>query len=242
MYNSFLRIQATRNIFTLDERIALIIYELKNFFKLFLPTLAFLIILMCLIIYTPKTYIFENSHQETTVELIQKNEQIYSVISEASELSSYTSEYIYESVSYYANKYNLDTCFLLALIEKESSFNENAHGKDFAKTGSIGWSQATNVAWTDFLLFYICPTYDISWEEANEILPHNEETLSDIDISLTFICWKLNWLKSNFKIDNLHDLYAAYNGGQNGIYKKDAQKNADTCMVLYEKYRAALNN
>lgn len=176
--------------------------------------------------------------QEAT-EAAKRTEQTIKKIAEiSSKNSGISASDIYEKVWSYSYEFSIDPCFLLALIEKECSFKETAVAKDFSKTGSLGWSQATKSAWDMFITHYMCEKYELSYNEAIKIWPHDKKSLYDPDLSLTFICWHLNWLKDNYddRIHSLHDLYAAYNGGPGGIRKASAQKNADECMKMYNKY------
>lgn len=148
-------------------------------------------------------------------------------------LSSYSSEEIWSKVLSYSTRFSVDSVFILALIEKESNFKETAVARDYNRTESIGWSQASKGAWDTFNAKYVWPLYKTTW---------SIEDKKDIDKSLTFICWYINYLQQHYgsRIHNSHDLYAAYNGGPNGIKKPDAQRNADSFMLKYEKYTIAL--
>lgn len=181
----------------------------------------------------------EKLREQEAIDAAKKTEQTIEKIAEVSDkYSKIPASDIYMKVWQHSFEFNIDPCFLLALIEKECNFKETAVAHDFNKTGSLGWSQATKNAWDMFITQYMCKKYEMSYNEAIERWPHNKKSLYDPDLSLTFICWHLNWLKTNYgdRIHSLHDLYAAYNGGPGGIKKASAQKNADECMKMYNKY------
>lgn len=150
-------------------------------------------------------------------------------------LSSYTSESIFFKVIAASTKWEVDPVFVLALIEKESNFKEDAVAKDYDKTESLGWSQASKSMWDTFNAQYVWPSYNEVW---------SLEDKNNADKALTFICWSINWLKAHYsnKIKTAHDLYAAYNGGPNGMNKKTAQRNAAKFDKIYSRYFIAMSN
>lgn len=188
--------------------------------------------------------VVENTISEAEQAKLKTAFNVCKVIDEnKSPKSTISSNSIYEKVLVESTKWKLDPCFILALIEKESNFYESAVGGDYNhvdkngyKIESLGWSQATKSAWDTFNAKYV-------WKEYKETWPVEDK--KDPDKSLTFICWYLIYIKdtSNYTIENTHDLYAAYNAGQFGNFKKnkDAQKNADKFDEIYNRYFIALN-
>lgn len=152
---------------------------------------------------------------------------------EKASLSSYTSEVIYFKVLSTSTKWNVDPTFVLALIEKESNFKEDAVAADYDKTQSLGWSQASKPMWDTFNAQYVWPTYNEVWTLSDK---------NDVDKSLIFICWTINWINEHYsdKVKSVHDLYAIYNGGINGMSKKAVQKNADKFDEIYSRYFVAM--
>lgn len=239
-------------IFTAEEKIELLKYQTfllfetaKNKIEWFgygVVAMLWLGIALCFYSMTVSARHYEEQQslkEQEAIDAAKKTEQTIEKIAEiSSKNSNIPASDIYAKVWERSSEFSIDPCFLLALIEKECSFKETAVARDFSKTGSLGWSQATKNAWDMFIAQYMCREYGLSYNEAIKRWPHNEKSLCDPDLSLTFICWHLNWLKANYsdRIHSLHDLYAAYNGGPGGINKASAQKNADECMRMYDKY------
>lgn len=175
----------------------------------------------------------EDTVSEETKQKMSQFEKTCAEIDKAS-ISSYTSESIYFKVLSTCGRWGVDPTFVLALIEKESNFKEDAVAKDYDKTESLGWSQASKTMWDTFNAQFVWPTY-------NEVWPLEDK--NNVDKSLTFICWTIEWLKKNYssKIKTTHDLYAAYNGGPTGMNKKAAQANADKFDEIYSRYFLAMN-
>lgn len=198
------------------------------------------------------TNIVEKTYQTQQIENVSvKNDRnkLFNGIIEAidagkSEKATYSSSYIYFKVMSYSTKFNINFSYLLALIETESNFVEDIKAKDYSTTGSVGWSQATNRTWETFRNQYVMSPngLGLSKEKADLEWSHNKETLSNIDKSLTFICWYLNWLTNNYpeKTNTPYKLYCAYNAGPR---YKDSNKhmilNANRFMGIYDKYYVA---
>lgn len=241
----------------LNFRIRLFFQDLKNSKKIAtyalygLAAFAWIVVFFCFFELSKKSSSVENLYQQELVlednsnnlEILQKENTINLIQDASSNYTNIPAEDIYNLVWVQSEDFNLDPYFVLALVEKECNFKETARAADYEKTGSLGWSQASKNAWSMFITKYICKEYNLSYEEAISKYPHTEETLFDPEISLTFICWYLNWLQDNFsdKINTKKDLYAAYNGGPHGIQKKAAQRNSDVFMSIYDKYSGSLN-
>lgn len=258
------RISIAKEIFTREEIIELTKYEFvqlweisKQHIEWFLYSLVILIWIgvatCCVALF--RTYRLENriierapiekplSEEDKKINFIRSKEKpICEVInSNKSPKSNIETTSIYWKVVVEANKWKIDPCIILALIEKESNFYEEAVGKDYYKKDkqgyrieSLGWSQVTKSTWDTFNANYVWPKYKETWPV---------EDKKDPDKSLTFICWYLTWLQNyNKNITNVETLYAAYNGGPNCvkeggvISKKDAEVNAKKFKEIYDRY------
>lgn len=255
----FQRIAVARQIFTKEEFAELMKYEFYLIWevaKQHVEWFAYAIVVLvwtgiaAMFVAIAKMPMFEERHTSSAIEYkIQKPasivenpvqrklsqfEKTCAEIEKAS-VSSYTSESIYFKVMSTAAVWNVDPTFVLALIEKESNFKEDAVAKDYDVTESLGWSQASKNMWDTFNAQYVWPTYGATW---------GLEDKKDADKSLKFICWTINWLQEHYssKIKTAHDLYAAYNGGPSGMNKKAVQRNADKFDEIYSRYFVAMND
>lgn len=251
----FQRIAIARQIFTKEEIAELTKYELCLLWETAKQHVEWLAYALVVIVWTgvaamfvalAKMPAFDESNsvviereaapakeQTESLRKLSQFEKTCAEIDKAS-LSSYTSESIYFKVIAASTNWEVDPVFVLALIEKESNFKEDAVAKDYDKTESLGWSQASKDMWDTFNAQYVWPNYNEAWPL---------EYKNDADKSLTFICWTINWLKAYYssKVKTAHDLYAAYNGGPNGIHKRDVQANADAFDKIYSRYYVAMN-
>lgn len=252
MYSIKNRIAIAREIFTADEITELCKYEFFNLWEVAKSKLEYfvyaavvliwigvfsIIYTICRMTITSPT-IDEKTHVEVEETKDPKSDVEKIIKENQSPYSSYTSDFIYVKVLNYSVEFNLNPSFILALIEKECNFYDKAKAKDFETTGSIGWSQATKPTWDLFNSQYVWPKYNTVWD-------HNMQSLSDPDKSLTFICWYLNWLKTNYpeKTKSDYDLYCAYNAGP--YYKqnnKDMHKNAEKFVEKFNRYFIAFGN
>lgn len=170
---------------------------------------------------------------------LQIRESVEAAINEAkSEKSEVDSSLIYLKVLSYASKWRMNPSLLLAIIETESNFHAGAIAADYAKTGSVGWSQATKKTWTTFMNQYVMAPSGLGLnEDQAEEWKFCDATLSDIDKSLTFICWYVEWLQKHFpeKTKTSRDIYYCYNAGP--YYKSVTKKMAANA----DRFEAALN-
>lgn len=257
------RLKIAKSIFTTEEFQTLIRYELLLLFETskqklewMLYALIFLIWIKVISLFSmipkvvssskkisvlqPKSLIsfseniskVQQIDQQFNLEKIRM-ENVCEEISKVSQ-SKLSSQEILQKTTTYAKRFNVDTFFVLALIQKECDFEETSVAKDYNTTGSLGWSQATKGTWDDFNAKYVWPKYKKVYSYQDRLDP---------DKSLEFICWYLNYLKKNFEeIVTLEDLYTAYNGGPYGLHKEDARRNAKACLEFYNKYKEAYLN
>lgn len=241
------RLNIAKIIFTEEERWILLKYEILSLFEFSKRKTEWFIygfivimwvgVISCFTTLMKLSYKTENNIPITvytkTIEDYSINEVCYK-IKEASQ-TKLSPETIYYKVEKAANKYGIDKFFLLALIEKESNFNETVNGKDYKKTNSVGWSQMTKDTLQTMNRQYISKKYDTNW---------TEEDLKDPDKALEAICWYLNWLDKYYpdRIKTKHDLYVAYNAGPGNMASREANTNANVCMEYYKKYRTAYLN
>lgn len=252
----FQRVAIARQIFTREEVAELTRYELCLLWETAKQHVEWLAYALVVIVWTgvaamfvalAKMPAFDESNsiaiereaapakeQKESLRKLSQFEKTCAEIDKAS-LSSYASESIYFKVIAASTKWEVDPVFVLALIEKESNFKEDAVAKDYDKTESLGWSQASKDMWDTFNAQYVWPNYSEVWPL---------EDKNNVDKSLAFICWSIDWLKAHYsnKIKTTHDLYAAYNGGPNGMNKKAAQRNANKFDEIYSRYFIAMNN
>lgn len=245
-------------IFTPQEKLELLTYEILSIFEISKRKLEWFIYGLIILIWLGVAYCFaalsnlSNPYKtlnKTTVLEVPKEqpisiaykinyseENVYNEITKISK-SELKPEEIYSKVEQASKDWNINKFFLLALLEKECNFSETAIARDFNKTGSVGWSQATRDTWDTFNSQYVWKTYGKTY---------SYEDRYDPDKSLEFIGWCLNWMikYSKYPIRSLHDLYACYNAGINADFKnnKDAQANADKILEMYYKYRKAYLN
>lgn len=237
------RLAEARQIFTAEEQGILFRYEMLSLFEMSKRHLEWFIYGLVILVWmgvaaclstiselsNPARYVHMSVPSEQTVKMQYSKEKVYDEIRKVS-LSKLPLEAVFRKVEKASNEWGLDEFFVLALIEKECNFKETATAKDHDKTGSVGWSQASDKTWDYFNARYVWPTYRTTY-------PYSDRT--DPDKSLEFIGWYLTYLKKHYDIRTLNDLYAAYNGGPGGIYKEAAQRNARKCMEMYSRYRLA---
>lgn len=245
-------------IFTFQEKLELLVYEILNLFKFSKKKLEWFVYGLIILIWLSVAYCFatlselSNPHKtlnDTVVLEIPKEppisvshkikyskENVCNEILKASK-SKLAPEEIYSKVESTSEKWNIDRFFLLALLEKECNFKETAIAEDHDITGSVGWSQATKVTWDTFNSQYVWKKYQKTY---------SYEDRFDPDKSLEFIGWCLTWMckYSKYSIESIHDLYACYNAGINSDFRnnKKAQTNADKFLEMYYKYRKAYLN
>lgn len=140
-------------------------------------------------------------------------------------------EKIFSKVTIASNRFGVDRFFMLALIDKECSFDEAAIARDNNITGSVGWSQATDKTWDWFNTKYVWPNHKTTYSYDDK---------KDPEKSLEFIGWYLSYLKKHYPdIKTNHDLYVAYNAGPNNMSSAAANRNADKCIEKYRSYKSA---
>lgn len=241
-------------IFTPQEKLELLTYEILNLFEISKRKLEWFVYGLVILIWLGVAYCFSalselsNPHKtlnETVVlevpkeqpisishEVKYSKESVYKEILKVSK-SKLTPEEIYSKVESASKEWNISKFFLLALLEKECNFKESSIARDYDKTGSVGWSQATKETWDWFNSQYVWKKYKTTY---------SYEDRFDPDKSLEFIGWYLTYLKSFKSVKTLEDLYTAYNGGPYGLHKASARKNAKDCIKLYNNYRNAYLN
>lgn len=250
-----------RKIFTKEEILELTKYEFIQLFEIskqHVEWFAYALVILIWIDVAAFTIalVKMGSRSESQIIERQKIEKISEIkeekigptkklANEVSKLSNYNSSLtpidLTSKVTVHALEWNIDPCFLLALIENEtaSTFNEKIKASDYKKTNSVGWSQMTKPTLDWFNAQYVWPHYEETW---------GEEDMKDPDKALIGICWYLNKLKSmeSTVIENNRDWYYYYNGGPNkpSPYSSKASKqalaNADKVVSIYNKYFIAL--
>lgn len=242
------RLALARQIFTAEEQGILFRYEMLSLFEMSKRRLEWFVYGLVVLIWmgvaaclstvsklsNPAPYVHLSVPHEQTVKMQYSREKVCEEIKKVS-LSKLPPEVIFRKIEKASNEWGLDEFFVMALVEKECNFKENAVARDHDRTGSVGWSQASDKTWDHFNAKHVWPTY-------KEAYPYSDRT--DPDKSLEFIGWYLTYLKKHYPdIKTLEDLYAAYNGGPGGIHKSSARANAEKCMEMYRRYRLAyLNN
>lgn len=241
----FRRLRIAKEIFTKEELWELTKFEISRLFRkewifYFLTFLIWFLFFRIVFITYENSKAIEIKETTTPVKIVIEQKNIYQPIMEEIEkksTSSTSSSEIFEKVFNKAKEENLDFCLILAIIEKESNFNEKVKAKDYSRTQSIGWSQATKAAWDTFNAQYV-------WEKYKTVYSLKDK--ENIDKSLEFICWQIKWLtKNNKQINSPLKLYVAYNGGINAVSKSgeilnaEALRNAKKFVQIYNKYLEA---
>lgn len=105
-----------------------------------------------------------------------------------------------EEIKNYSKKYNLDPNMVAAVIKAESGFNKEA----VSHVGAIG-------------LMQIMPDTGEWVAKKIGMTNFNANMLYDINTNIEIGCWYLNYLKEQFKEEEL--VLAAYNGGPGNVTK-----------------------
>lgn len=255
----FRRLSIAKQIFTKEEVAELTKYEFVQLLEISKQYVEWFVYVLILLVWTGVftliVSLIKIEHQkdlqmvkEIKIEKemkVEKELPAQKLAEEISKLPNYKSSLtpfdLTSKITLHALEWNIDPCFLLALIENETAgtFDEDIKASDYIKTNSVGWSQMTKQTLDWFNAQYVWLSYKEVW---------TEEDMKDPDNALTGICWYLNKLKDmeSTDIKNNHDWYYYYNGGPNkpSPYStkasKQALKNADKVMNLYNKYFVAL--
>lgn len=255
MRNAITRVAVAREIFTTEEIIQLYRYEFYLLWEtakqhvewfLYAAVLAIWLGVGCLIVALAKSGMTEGEvviRQEivnVSQPLPKTEKEIRNQVREEirknkAKASAIDSNVIYTKVLAESNKWKLNTSLILAIIETECNFYENAKAADYDTTGSIGWSQATKKTWDWFNAQWVWPQYKTTYSYDDRY---------DIDKSLEFICWYVDFLRKSYpeKTKTYKEIYYCYNAGPN--YKsvnKKMEANANRFMEAFNRYYLALN-
>lgn len=180
---------------------------------------------------TPSTLSTATQYVESPIDREKEAAKRVAAEIKKSSQSQIPPEKIFSEVTIASSRFGVDRFFMLALIDKESSFNETAIARDNSVTGSVGWSQATDKTWDWFNAKYVWPKYKTTYSYDDK---------KDPEKSLEFIGWYLSYLKKHYSdIKTSHDLYVAYNAGPNNMSSAVANRNADKCIEKYRSYKSA---
>lgn len=243
------RALAVRKYFTAEEFFQLLCYEFfqffkKNFIYIFIAFVwsGVLALTLSMILLPYEAEVFYVEEPQTIVaepkKIVEPVKPDYSKIVDEIDKNKnkdalLSSEDICIKVLLYSNEFGINPVLIFSIIEKESNFKETAVAKDYNKTKSLGWSQASKSAWDTFNAQYVWPIYKTTWAEKDKYDP---------DKSLVFICWYVNWLKKHYpeKTQTPYDIYKCYNGGVNGVHKAEVKRNADAFQKIYDRYFIAM--
>lgn len=247
------RVSFAREVLTADETVSLVRYEASQAAKRASSKIAAYAAVICIWIAVAAevAYLYNETREEaerqqqivsetrklfetksSDEKIVKTNDAVVREIDKVSQ-SALDSQSILFKVLSYSNRWEIDPTIVLALIETESNFKDDAIARDYSKTKSIGWSQASKLAWDTFNAQYVWPSYKVVY---------TLEDKNDTDKSLEFICWYLTWLKTNYpdKTETVQSLYLAYNQGPYGKNSKQALANARRFMQIYNKYFVAM--